>query len=348
MLQVQAAQLEYMMPRLQTYLTTGAGMDSKGGASSGGGGQFLKGAGESQLEMDKRLFRNQLQSIKTQMDEIAAQRQISRDKRKDRDDLPKVAIVGYTNAGKSTLLNQLCSSDEVYADDLLFATLDPTTRRVALPGGKEVLFTDTVGFIQKLPTKLVSAFRATLEELEEAQLILHVVDAASPLVLQHVCSVQSLVNELELSETSQILVLNKADRLPEAVAEGRPDYALEAEPLIKADERVTPMCSICTSARSGSGVEDLLEMVELALLQTSVLVECTVPYSAGDFLAKIHKVGTVLEEDYASAGTRIVAYLPPSLRNKLQADKLIVKGQKGFSPRLERLRAEAASREELS
>merc|ERR1740133_348352 len=195
----------------------------------------------------------------------------------------------------------------------------------------------------KLPTKLVSAFRATLEELEEAQLILHVVDAASPLVLQHVCSVQSLVNELELSETSQILVLNKADRLPEAVAEGWPDYALEAEPLIKADERVTPMCSICTSARSGSGVE---EMVELALLQTSVLVECTVPYSAGDFLAKIHKVGTVLEEDYVEDGSRIVAYLPPSLRNKLPADKLIVKGQSGFSPRLERLRAEAASSEE--
>jgi len=346
MLQVQAAQLEYMMPRLQTYLTTGAGMDSKGGASSGGGGQFLKGAGESQLEMDKRLFRNQLQRIKADMDEIAAQRQISRDKRKDRDDLPKVAIVGYTNAGKSTLLNQLCSSDEVYADDLLFATLDPTTRRVALPGGKEVLFTDTVGFIQKLPTKLVSAFRATLEELEEANLILHVVDSASPLVLQHVCSVQSLVDELQLSETSQILVLNKADRIPEAVAEGRPDYAQEAEPLLKADERVTPMCSICTSARSGSGVEDLLEMVELALLQTSVLVECTVPYSAGDFLAKIHKVGTVLEEEYATSGTRIVAYLPPSLRNKLQAEKLIVKGQSGFSPRLERLRAEAASRGE--
>ena len=144
MLQVQAAQLEYMMPRLQTYLTTGAGMDSKGGASSGGGGQFLKGAGESQLEMDKRLFRNQLQSIKAQMDEIATQRAISREKRRDRDDLPKVAIVGYTNAGKSTLLNRLCSSDEVYADDLLFATLDPTTRRVALPGGKEVLVADTL------------------------------------------------------------------------------------------------------------------------------------------------------------------------------------------------------------
>ena len=115
-------------------------------------------------------------------------------------------------------------------------------------------------------------------------------DAASPLVLQHVCSVQSLVNELELSETSQVLVLNKADRIAEAVAQGQPDYALEAEPLLKADERVTPMCSICTSARSGSGVEELLEMVELALLQTSVLVECTLPYSAGDFLAKIHKV----------------------------------------------------------
>jgi GTP-binding protein HflX len=344
MLQVQAAQLEYMMPRLQTYLTTGAGMDAKGGASSGGGGQFLKGAGESQLEMDKRLFRGQLQKIKAEMEEIAEKRQEKREKRRERDDLPKVAIVGYTNAGKSTLLNKLCSSEEVYADDLLFATLDPTTRRVNLPGGKEVLFSDTVGFIQKLPTKLVSAFRATLEELQEANLILHVVDAASPLVLQHVSSVQSIVDDLQLSETSQILVLNKADRMAEAVKEGRPDYAEDSEPLMKADERVTPMCAVCTSARSGNGVEELLEMVELALLQTSVLVECTVPYKYGEFLAKIHKVGTVLEEDFAESGTRIVAYLPPSLRNKLQAEKLLVKGQSGFSPRLERLRAEAAGK----
>jgi len=138
-LQVQAAQLQYMMPRLSTYMTTGAGMDSKGGASSGGGGKFLKGAGESQLEIDKRLFRAQLQSIEQEMEEIAQKRRVYREKRKGRDDLPVVAIVGYTNSGKSTLLNKLCSSEEVYADDLLFATLDPTTRRLKLPGGKEVL-----------------------------------------------------------------------------------------------------------------------------------------------------------------------------------------------------------------
>ena len=422
-LQVQAAQLTYMMPRLQTYMTTGAGMDSKGGASSGGGGRFLKGAGESQLEMDRRLFRAQLVAIEKEMEEVAEKRKLYRDKRKAKDDLPVVAIVGYTNSGKSTLLNRLCSSDEVYADDLLFATLDPTTRRVTLPGGKEVLISDTVGFIQKLPTKLVSAFRATLEELEDANLILHVVDAVSPLVLQHVNSVQGIVDDMNAAETAQILVLNKADRLaevqqeaqaaqqarevreaelearlqqlqgdegqPEAAASdaeaaaaaataaaaaaadgadgsssssnnsrrsgtgvfgsggGFVDYVESPEALLTANEAVSPVCAIPTSARTGAGVDELLEMIELALLQTTVLVECTLPYSAGEFLGKIHKVGTVLEEEYVESGTKIIAYLPPSLRNKLQAERLLKQGQSGYSPRLARMEMEREQRQRL-
>ena len=415
-LQVQAAQLTYMMPRLSSYMTTGAGMDSKGGASSGGGGRFLKGAGESQLEMDRRLFRAQLQSIEKEMEEVAEKRKLYREKRKEKDDLPVVAIVGYTNSGKSTLLNRLCSSDEVYADDLLFATLDPTTRRVTLPGGKEVLISDTVGFIQKLPTKLVSAFRATLEELEDANLILHVVDAVSPLVLQHVNSVQNIVDDMQAAETAQILVLNKADKLAEAQqaaqqaqeeeeaqqaeqeaqlqlqgGEGQleaeagdaeataasataagaagaagatdgssrsggsggsggsrggfVDYVESPEPLLTANEAVSPVCAIPTSARTGAGVDELLEMIELALLQTSVLVECTLPYSAGEFLGKIHKVGTVLEEEYVESGTKIIAYLPPSLRNKLQAERHLKQGQSGYSPRLARIEMEREQRQ---
>lgn len=193
-LQVAAAQMKYMLPRLTTFLSVGAGLDAKGG--SGGGGQFLKGSGESQLEVDRRLFAKQLQKIESDLAVVQAQRDVYRTKRRERDRLQVVAIVGYTNAGKSTLLNSLCGSSEVYADDLLFATLDPTSRMLALPGGKEVLLSDTVGFIQKLPTKLIAAFRATLDELADATLVVHVVDAASPLAVQQIRSVQGIITEL--------------------------------------------------------------------------------------------------------------------------------------------------------
>ena len=208
-LQVAAAQMKYMLPRLSTFLTEGAGLDSKGGSTGGGGGQFMKGAGESQLEVDRRLFRKQLSRIEASIGEVQAQRNAYREKRRERDSLPVVAIVGYTNAGKSTLLNALVGKREVYADDLLFATLDPTTRRVSLPGGKEVLISDTVGFIQKLPTKLIASFRATLDELADATLVLHVVDASSPLATQQVRSVNHIITELEATDTPQLLVLNK-------------------------------------------------------------------------------------------------------------------------------------------
>ena len=232
--------MRYMLPRLQTFMTTGAGMDAKGGGSGGGGGE-LKGAGESQLEADKRLFRKQLQRLEAEMDEVRASAKPPSERR-ERDDL-LVAIVGYTNAGKSTLLNTLCGSTEVYADDLYFATLDPT-RRVRLPGGKEVLLSDTVGFIQKLPTKLVSAFRATLEELQEASLILHVVDSSSALARQQVWSVQSIIEELEAEGTPQVLVLNKADAL-----NGLP---LNRSEWVGVHERVTPAYAVMTSAKLGS------------------------------------------------------------------------------------------------
>ena len=237
-LQVAAAQMKYMLPRLKFFLTQGAGMDAKGGS---GGGMFLKGSGETQLEEDRRLFRKQLGKIEDDLAAVQAQRDMLRAKRREGDRRPVVAIVGYTNAGKSTLLNTLCGSQEVYADDLLFATLDPTSRLHALPGGKEVLLTDTVGFIQKLPTKLVAAFRATLDELVDATLLVHVVDASSEIAVQQVRSVQGararhsqprsharaqngapipspqvrsvqgIVKELEASGKPQILVLNKAD-----------------------------------------------------------------------------------------------------------------------------------------
>jgi len=312
-LQVSAAQMKYMLPRLSTFLTEGAGLDAKGG--SGGGGQFLKGSGESQLEVDRRLFRKQLGRIEGDLAAVQAQRDAYRAKRRDRDALPVVAIVGYTNAGKSTLLNSLCGSSEVYADDLLFATLDPTSRMLPLPGGKEVLLSDTVGFIQKLPTKLVAAFRATLDELVDASLLVHVVDASSPLAVPQIRSVQGIVEELDAAGTPQILVLNKAD-------------AVGADPAIAAraaatdwtnlHEAVTPCEVVATSARDGRGLEKLQAAIERALLRAATEVDCVIPYAEAALLAELHKTSTISTEEYVEKGTRVVAHVPRSLRNRLE------------------------------
>lgn len=310
-LQVSAAQMKYMIPRLQYFMTTGAGMDARGGGGAGGKG--LKGIGETQLEVDKRLFRKQIQKVEEEMDAVKVQRETYRAKRRERDNLPIVAIVGYTNAGKSTLLNRLTQEDTVYADDMLFATLDPTTRRVRLPGGKEVLWSDTVGFIQKLPTKLVSSFRATLEELEDASLVIHVVDASHPLARQQIWSVQNIIEELMMEDTPQILVLNKMD----AYDENTHNMTLDATDWLRVHDRVIPECSVAISAKQSLNVDILLDTVEQALLQMTVVVECVIPYSNGDLLAEVHKAGTIIGEDYLEHGTHVTAYVPPSLRNKL-------------------------------
>jgi len=309
-LQVSAAQMKYMIPRLQYFMTTGAGMDSRGGAA---GSKGMKGIGETQLEVDKRLFRKQIQKVEEEMDQVRTQREVYRQKRRERDNLPIVAIVGYTNAGKSTLLNRLTQEESVYADDMLFATLDPTTRRVRLPGGKEVLWSDTVGFIQKLPTKLVSSFRATLEELEDASLVVHVVDASHALAKQQIWSVQNIIEELMMEDTPQILVLNKMD----AYEESTHNMTLDDPEWLRVHNRVIPECIVATSAKKNMNMDVLMETVEQALLQMTVVVECVIPYTNGDLLAEIHKVGTIVEEDYQEEGTHITAYVPPSLRNKL-------------------------------
>jgi len=324
-LQVQAAQMRYMLPRLTTFLTTGAGMDSRGGSGGGGGGgAFLRGAGETQLEMDKRLFRKQISRIEAEMEDVSKQRQRYRAKRSERDNLPVVAIVGYTNAGKSTLLNKLCGSNEVYADDLLFATLDPTTRLVRLPsGGREVLLSDTVGFIQKLPTRLVQSFRATLDELEDASIVLHVVDASSAHARQQVASVQQIIAELGCEGTPQVLALNKVDKAQAQLGEDLDELALAARladsggAVAGAHDDVRPCTAVVISAKTGAGLDELMGVIEDALLKLSMAVECVVPYAAGDLLAEIHRDGTIAEEDYLAEGTYVRAHVPRSLGNRL-------------------------------
>jgi len=212
------------------------------------------------------------------------------------------------------MLNRLTQGETVYADDLLFATLDPTTRRVRLPGGKEVLWSDTVGFIQKLPTKLVSSFRATLEELEDASLVVHVVDASHALAKQQIWSVQNIIEELMMEDTPQILVLNKMDAYDESVH----NMTLDDSEWLRVHNRVIPECLVATSAKSNLNIDLLLETVEQALLQLTVVVECLIPYNKGDLLAEVHKVGTIIDEDFQADGTHVTAYVPPSLRNKLE------------------------------
>ncbi len=209
-LQVELAQYEYRLPRL-THQWTHLARQAGGGAGRGGtGGVGLRGPGETQLEVDRREIGRKISRLKRELEDVRSHRMRHRLQRM-RAGIPVVALVGYTNAGKSTLLNALSGSD-VYVADQLFATLDPTTRRVEMPSGRAVLFSDTVGFIQKLPVTLVAAFRATLEEIADADLLLHVVDASHPRAWDHIDVVEDTLAELDATRVPKLLVLNKTDR----------------------------------------------------------------------------------------------------------------------------------------
>ena len=249
-LQVELAQLEYRLPRL-TRMWTHLARQAGGRAGGASGGVGLRGPGETQLEVDRREIGRRISHIKEELDSVMAHRERHRSKRQQTE-LQVVAIVGYTNAGKSTLLNKLSGADVLTAD-MLFATLDPTTRKVKMPGGREVLFTDTVGFIQKLPTEIVAAFRATLEEIADADMLLHVVDATHPNSLAQIEAVEDTLAELEVDHLPMVVALNKADLLPD-------DYDIVAEL-----ELQVPTARV--SARTGAGIDELLVLIEAAMVQ---------------------------------------------------------------------------------
>lgn len=293
-LQVELAQYQYRLPRLTRAWTHLARQAGGGGARGGAGGVGLRGPGETQLEVDRREINRRIAQIKDDLEDVRRHRALHRRQRK-RMAMPVVAIVGYTNAGKSTLLNAL-SGAKVLVEDKLFATLDPTTRRVALPGGREVLFSDTVGFIQKLPPDLVAAFRATLEEINEADMILHVVDITHPRACRQSETVMETLDELGAVDRPILVALNKIDLLSdlseiEAWQEGVGD-------------------GVAISAARGTGLDTLLTRVEDVLNAGLVYLTVQVPYDRGELAALFHEQGTVVNTSHAKKGTVVEGYLP--------------------------------------
>ncbi|GIK09873.1 MAG: GTPase HflX [Anaerolineales bacterium] len=298
MLQVELAQYEYYLPRLTrqwTHLARQAG--GGGGRTGSSGGVGLRGPGETQLEVDRRAIRKRIAHLKGELDKVEAHRSRYRAQRK-RSRIPTVALVGYTNAGKSTLLNRLSRSD-VYVADQLFATLDPTTRRVELPGGTNALFTDTVGFIQKLPTTLVAAFHATLEEIAEADLLLHVVDISHPNALNQYESVQMTLDEIGAGHIPAVSVLNKIDRLH------RPQSAQETM-------RQVPK-SAAVSALKGTGIQEMLALVHEELYESFVPVEVKLPYQQGALISLFHEMGQVERVEHERGGVLMQGRIPGRL-----------------------------------
>ncbi|MSQ37218.1 MAG: GTPase HflX [Chloroflexi bacterium] len=295
-LQVEVAQLEYRLPRL-------AG--SRKGLSRLGGGIGTRGPGETKLESERQVIRTRLHELKQKVALMAAQRERGRLSRA-KDGLFQVALVGYTNAGKSTLLNALAGSAVLVADQP-FATLDPTTRRAALPNGTVVLLSDTVGFVNKLPPTLVAAFRATLEEMSDADLLVHVVDAPHANLRERIAVVDATLATLGLGDREQLLVLNKADALPGALR-----TALEAE---------FPE-AVFISSREGTGLEVLCSQIGDAAARRWTHVALTVPHQAGALVQRIRERGSLQRVDYVERGIELEADVPPELLAELRAAAL--------------------------
>lgn len=295
-LQVELAQHEYRLPRLSHawgHLERQAGGASARSGSAGGVG--LRGPGETQLEVDKREIRKRISVLKKQIQKISDHRDRYRSRRR-RSRIPVVAIVGYTNAGKSTLLNALANA-EIYTADQLFATLDPTTRRVRLPGGRYCLFTDTVGFIQKLPTQLIAAFRSTLEEITQADLLIHLIDISHYNAFEQFESVKQTLGELEADHIPVLNVFNKSDTL---------DDPQQTRQLLSE----TDPNAFLISAKTGAGIEALKAGIMEALYEKMIEVDLFLPYREGGLIALFHNEGFVSDVRNETAGVRMIGSVP--------------------------------------
>lgn len=294
-LQVQMAQLQYLYPRLRGMWAHLAKDRTRGGIGS----RF--GQGESQLEVDRRLIRDRMSILRRELANIAGTRDVQR---KDRceSDVFRVALAGYTNAGKSTLLNRLTDAG-VYVQDQLFATLDPTTRVLTLPGGKQTTITDTVGFVRKLPHTLVESFKSTLAEVADAHLILHVVDGNDPHLVEQMTAVDEVLGEIGADEAPRLLVFNKADLLePDTLADLREQYP----------------DALFASAVTGLGIEALVVRLAFEAAQRDERLRVLLPYDKGALLSDCHKFGHIISEEYVERGTLVEAVVPVSLANRIR------------------------------
>lgn len=301
-LQVELAQVEYDLPRLARQWSH---------LSRQKGSVQQRGEGEKQIEVDRRMLRREKNRLEEELEQVRTHRHLHRERRKSTGS-PVVALVGYTNAGKSTLLNRLAAAHSL-AEDKLFATLDPMTRRVKLPGGQEILLTDTVGFVQRLPTTLVAAFRATLEEVAEADLLVHVVDSSSPSVHHQIAAVEQVLEEIGAGGRPMVVAINKADKLqrdlPVAISADKADE--QPRPVLLQHGSITDsLPSVRVSALTGEGIEDLLRCISENLVLQFVHLEVLIPYDHGELVARFHQFGTIEEEDYETGGTCIRGHMP--------------------------------------
>lgn len=300
-LQVELAQYEYRLPRLTRAWTHLARQAGGGGGRAGSvGGVGLRGPGETQLEVDRRDIRRRIAHLRRQLDKVRAHRSRYRERRR-RAEIPTIALVGYTNSGKSTLLNRIANSNVLVADKL-FATLDPTTRKVELPKGRQALFTDTVGFIQKLPTTLVAAFRATLEEIGEADLLLHVVDITHPNAVAQAKSVRATLEEIEVTDVPMVTALNKIDLLtnPQSIVYRVDEF-----------ERAVPI-----SALTGDGIPTLLTITEQELFNAMSPLIVHLPYKEGRLINLIHEQGMIENIQHGQNAVIIEGRVPDRLMNQ--------------------------------
>ncbi|CDE56240.1 gTPase HflX [Roseburia sp. CAG:303] len=291
-IQVELAQLKYRASRL-------VGLRSS--LSRLGGGIGTRGPGEKKLEIDRRLINDRISVLRREVEELKNHRSLAREKR-SRNPIPVVAIVGYTNAGKSTLLNTLTDAG-ILAEDKLFATLDPTTRNYKLPGGQEVLLTDTVGFIRKLPHHLIDAFRSTLEEARYADLILHVVDSSSEQMDAHMDIVYETLKNLDVRDKQIITFFNKMDKLPENADRIFKD--------LRADR------TVCGSIKENQGLQELVDVLEKMISERSIYVEKVIPYADAGKIQLIRQYGQLLGEEYTEGGIAIKAYIPGELEGRI-------------------------------
>lgn len=290
-IQVELAQLKYRQSRL-----VGLGKS----LSRLGGGIGTRGPGEKKLEMDRRLIKGRIAQLNRELKDVKRHREVTREQR-SRNHIPVIAIVGYTNAGKSTLLNRLTGAS-VLEEDKLFATLDPTTRGLKLPSGQEVLLTDTVGFIRKLPHHLIEAFKSTLEEAKYADMILHVVDVSNPQMDEQMYTVYETLQNLDVKDKVVITAFNKQDRLTEV-------------PIIR-DFKADHIVNI--SARTGQGLDTLQSVIEQILRERKIEISRTYSYADAGKIQLIRKYGELLEEEYREDGIFVHAFVPKELYGKIE------------------------------